>query len=158
MGRCKEIGIPVDETLPNSGFVEAPNDVMAFDFSEIWKCKKNFAVNLPPLDYNAEVQGDWTGRELVAPIGLVGDAVTEPFWIAGVGLQRGWNGVMDRCYLIDNLYNLTFSGSPDPIQPTSWEDHMARIQSMIPILYDYSHDGRMTKEGLQGEFLDTGVV
>lgn len=156
--RCKELGIPVDETLPNSGFVEAPNDVMAFDFSEIWKCKKNFAVNLPPLDYDAEVQGIWSGKELLAPIGLVGDAVTEPFWIAGVGLQRGWNGVMDTCYLIDNLYNLTFSASPDPIEPTSWEDHILRIQSMIPILYDCAHDGRMTKEGLQGEYLDTGVV
>lgn len=156
--RCKEIGIPVDETLPNSGFVEAPNDVMAFDFSEIWKCKKNFAANLPPLEYNAEVQGHWQGRELVAPIGLVGDAVTEPFWIAGVGLQRGWNGVMDSCYLIDNLYNLTFSGSPDPIKPVSWEEHMNTIQSMIPTLYECAHDGRMTKEGLQGEYLDGGVV
>lgn len=158
IGRCKEIGIPVDETLPNSGFVDAPNDVMAFDFSEIWKCKKNFAMNLPPLDYDAEVQGVWSGKELVAPVGLVGDAVTEPFWIAGVGLQRGWNGAMDSCYLIDNLYNLSFSGAPDPIEPTTWENHMARMQSMIPTLYECSHDGRLTREGLQGEHLDGGVV
>lgn len=156
--RCKELGIPVDETLPNSGFVEAPNDVMAFDFSEIWKCKKNFAVNLPPLDYDVEAQGIWTGKDLIAPIGLVGDAVTEPFWIAGVGLQRGWNGIMDACYLIDNLYNLSFSGKPDPIDTAPWEEHMEKIQGMLPMLYDCSHDGRMTKEGLQGEHADGGVV
>ena len=108
--RCKEVGIPVDETLSNGGFVEEPNDVMAFDFSEIWKCKKNFAFNLPPPGYDTETHGPWSGTSLVPPIGLVGDAVTEPFWIAGVGLQRGWNGVMDACYLIDNLYNMNFSG------------------------------------------------
>jgi hypothetical protein len=156
--RCKEIGIPVDETLRNGGFVDAPNDVMAFDFSEIWKCKKNFALNIPSLDYNSQLQGSWEGTDLVAPIGLVGDAVTEPFWISGVGLQRGWNGIMDSCYLIDNLYNLTFSGAPDPIEPTSWEDHVDRLQRMLPTLYECSHDGRMTKEGLQGEYADAGVV
>lgn len=156
--RCKEIGIPIDETLENRGFVEAPNDVMAFDFSEIWKCKKNFAVNIPPLEYDTERHGTWTGSELIAPIGLVGDAVTEPFWIAGVGLQRGWNGIMDACYLIDNLYNMTFSGAVEPVQSTTWEDHMMKIQGMLPRLYEYSHDGRMTKEGLQGEYADSGVV
>jgi len=29
---------------------------------------------------------------------------------------------------------------------------------MLPLLYDCSHDGRMTKEGLQGEYADDGVV
>merc|ERR1711881_252534 len=100
---------------------------MAFDFSEIWKCKKNFAVNVPPLDYDVDA-------------------------------QRGWTGIMDACYLIDNLYNLTFSGTADPIEPTTWEDHMMRMHGILPTLYDYSHDGRMTKEGLQGEHADGGVV
>jgi len=158
MDRCKEVGIPVDETLSNGGFVEEPNDVMAFDFSEIWKCKKNFAFNLPPMGYNTEVHGPWSGKSLIPPIGLVGDAVTEPFWIAGVGLQRGWNGAMDACYLIDNLYNMNFSGGPDPLETTSWNEHVQKLQSLIPVLYDCSHDGRMTKEGLQGEFADQGVV
>ena len=45
--------------------------------------------------FSAEAHGLWSGSSLVPPIGLVGDAVTEPFWIAGVGLQRGWNGVME---------------------------------------------------------------
>eukprot|EP00434_Breviolum_minutum_P031179 symbB.v1.2.027574.t1/scaffold2839.1/size69180/4 len=156
--RCKEVGIPVDETLSNGGFVEEPNDVMAFDFSEIWKCKKNFAFNLPPPGYDTETHGPWSGTSLVPPIGLVGDAVTEPFWIAGVGLQRGWNGVMDACYLIDNLYNMNFSGEQEPSQTSSWNEHVQRLQGMIPKLYDCSHDGRMTREGLQGEYADQGVV
>eukprot|EP00931_Biecheleriopsis_adriatica_P050713 TRINITY_DN2938_c0_g1_i1.p1 TRINITY_DN2938_c0_g1~~TRINITY_DN2938_c0_g1_i1.p1 ORF type:complete len:793 (-),score=191.70 TRINITY_DN2938_c0_g1_i1:160-2538(-) len=156
--KCKEVGIPVDETLSNDGFVEAPNDVMAFDFSEIWKCKKNFAFNIPPLDYNAEENGPWTGTSLIPPIGLIGDAVTEPFWIAGVGLQRGWNGIMDACYLIDNLYNMTFSAGPEPIPASTWNEHLQRLQSIIPTLFEYSHDGRMTKEGLQGEHADQGIV
>merc|ERR1719420_155417 len=158
IARCKEVGIPVDETLHNDGFVPAPNDVMAFDFSEIWKCKKNFAFNIPPLEYLVELHGEWIGKSLIPPVGLVGDAVTEPFWIAGVGLQRGWNGVMDACYVIDNLYNMTFSGEPDAIAPTTWDEHVQRLQNMLPLLYDCSHDGRMTKEGLQGEHSDQGIV
>lgn len=158
VARCKEVGIPVDETLSNDGFVDAPNDVMAFDFSEIWKCKKNFAFNIPPLDYSVDEQGPWNGTSLIPPIALVGDAVTEPFWIAGVGLQRGWNGLMDACYLIDNLYNMSFSGGPEPLTDTTWNDHLQRIQNIIPTLFECSHDGRMTKEGLQGEHADQGVV
>ena len=159
LARCKEAGIPVDESLGNGGFVEEPNDVMAFDFSEIWKCQKNFAFNLPPVGYDTETLGPWSGTSLVPPIGLVGDAVTEPFWIAGVGLQRGWNGVMDACYLIDNLYNMSFAGEePEGSQTTSWNEHVQRLQGMIPKLYDCSHDGRMTREGLQGEYADQGVV
>jgi len=156
--RCQESGIPVDETLSNNGFVNAPNDVMAFDFSEIWKCKKNFAVNFPPLDYDVEKDGIWTGLDLIPPIGLVGDSVTESFWIAGVGLQRGWNGIMDACYLVDNLYNMTFSGGPDPIEPESWEDHMNRIQGLLPKLHECAHDGLMTRDGLAGQYAEQSVV
>ena len=148
----------MDESLANSGFVEEPNDVMAFDFSEIWKCKNNFAFNLPPPTYKSQEHGPWSGASLVPPIGLVGDAVTEPFWIAGVGLQRGWNGVMDACYLIDNLYNMNFSGEAEPLETTSWNEHVQKLQTVIPKLYDCSHDGRMTREGLQGEHADQGVV
>jgi hypothetical protein len=149
----------VDTELSNGGFTEAPNDCMAFDFSEIWKCKKSFEFNLPPADYDAKSQGEWTGKSLVAPIGLVGDSVCEPFWIAGVGLMRGWNGVMDACYVIDNLYNMTFSGEPEPTKaPTTWDSHMERLHSLLPSLYDYGHDGRMTKELSDGSFSDQGVV
>merc|ERR1711920_258723 len=64
----------------------------------------------------------------------------------------------DACYLIDNLYNLRFSGKPDLADPLPWGEHMERIQGMLPLLYDCSHDGRMTKEGLQGMYADDGVV
>merc|ERR1712224_310231 len=40
----------------------------------------------------------------------------------------------------------------------TWDDHMAKIQDILPTLYECSHDGRMTKEGLQGEYADQGVV
>lgn len=156
--RCKELGIPIDETLSNEGFVEAPNDCMAFDFSEIWKCKRNFAVNLPPLGYDIELHGEWSGTDLIPPIGLVGDAVTEPFWIAGVGLQRGWNGIMDACYVIDNLYNMELATQKEHSPSSSWDEHMARIHNVLPLLHECSHDGRMTKEGLQGEYADQGPV
>ena len=138
----------------------APNDAMAFDFSEIWKCKKNMGVELPPLDYDVERDGEWAGTEdLCPPVGLVGDSVTEPFWLAGVGLKRGWNGVMDTCYIIDNLYNLKFSGEHDELkEPAPWDDHMARIKKMLPMLYDCSQEIKMTKEGHAGEYADGGVV
>jgi len=156
--RCEEVGIPVDDTLSNGGFVEAPNDVMAFDFSEIWKCKKNFAFCFPPADYDVEKQGPWAGDPLVPPIGLVGDAVTEPFWLAGVGLKRGWAAIMDACYLIDNLYNWSFSGEPEPLLSTTWEDHLQRLQRMVQTLYDCSQEVQMTREGITGEYSDQGVV
>jgi len=158
--KCKEAGIPVDEAAENGGFVPAPNDAMAFDFSEIWKCKKNMGVELPPLDHDVERDGEWAGAEdLCPPVGLVGDSVTEPFWLAGVGLKRGWNGVMDTCFIIDNLYNLKFSGEHDGLkEPAPWDDHMARIKKVLPVLYDCSQELKMTKEGHAGEFADGGVV
>merc|ERR1711988_1050584 len=35
---------------------------------------------------------------------------------------------------------------------------MTAIHGMLPKLYEFSHDGRMTSEGLQGEYADQGVV
>ena len=57
--KAKELNIPIDETLPNQGFVEAPNDVMAFDFSEFYNCEKSAAFFGPPLDWNVEKDGEW---------------------------------------------------------------------------------------------------
>ena len=45
---------------------------------------------------------------------------------------------------------MSFSGECDPIETTSWNEHVQRMQTVIPKLYDCSHDGRMTREGLQG--------
>lgn len=49
-------------------------------------------------------------------------------------------------------------GEQEPSQTSSWNEHVQRLQGMIPKLYDCSHDGRMTREGLQGEYADQGVV
>jgi hypothetical protein len=57
--KAKEIGIPIDETLANGGFVEAPNDVMGFDFSEFYNCEKSAAAFVPPLDWDIEKDGEW---------------------------------------------------------------------------------------------------
>ena len=57
--KAKELGIPIDETLPNDGFVNAPNDVMGFDFSEFYNCEKSAACFVPPLNWNADEDGEW---------------------------------------------------------------------------------------------------
>lgn len=54
-----ELDIPIDETLPNGGFVEEPNDVMGFDFSEFYNCEKSAACFVPPLEWNSEEDGEW---------------------------------------------------------------------------------------------------
>lgn len=57
--KAKELRIPIDETLPNDGFVEAPNDVMGFDFSEFYNCEKSAACSVPPLNWDADEDGEW---------------------------------------------------------------------------------------------------
>ena len=70
--KAKQLGIPIDETAENNGFVEAPNDVMAFDFSQFYNCEKSAAVYVPPLSWNAAKDGDW---EIHCPlVALAGDA------------------------------------------------------------------------------------
>ena len=44
--RCKEVGIPVDETLSNGGFVEEPNDVMAFWLLRNLEMQKELCIQL----------------------------------------------------------------------------------------------------------------
>jgi hypothetical protein len=62
--KAKELGIPIDETLPNQGFVEAPNDVMGFDFSEFYNCEKSAACMVPPLNWDADEDGEWVSSQL----------------------------------------------------------------------------------------------
>ena len=57
--KAKELGIPIDETLPNGGFVEEPNDVMGFDFSEFYNCEKSAACFVPPLTWDKDVDDEW---------------------------------------------------------------------------------------------------
>jgi hypothetical protein len=57
--KAKELNIPIDETLENNGFVEAPNDVMGFDFSEFYNCEKSAAFMGPPLNWDVDKDGEW---------------------------------------------------------------------------------------------------
>lgn len=57
--KAKQLGIPIDETLDNGGFVDAPNDVMGFDFSEFYNCENSAACSVPPLDWDEDKDGDW---------------------------------------------------------------------------------------------------
>jgi hypothetical protein len=57
--KAKELNIPIDETLPNGGFVEPPNDIMGFDFSEFYNCEKSAAFYGPPLDWDLDRDGEW---------------------------------------------------------------------------------------------------
>lgn len=57
--KAKELNIPIDESLPNGGFVEPPNDVMGFDFSEFYNCEKSAAFMAPPLTWNTDEDGEW---------------------------------------------------------------------------------------------------
>ena len=57
--KAEELNIPLDETLPNGGFVEAPNDVMGFDFSEFYNCEKSAMAIVPPLEWNKDQDGEW---------------------------------------------------------------------------------------------------
>jgi hypothetical protein len=57
--KAKALNIPLDETLENGGFVEAPNDVMGFDFSEFYNCEKSAACFVPPLEWDLDNDGEW---------------------------------------------------------------------------------------------------
>jgi len=100
-------GIPIDPNLPNEGFVDPPNDCMAFDFAECWNTKISLQFNLAPPDYDVTDHGPWMGKKLTPFICLAGDSLLEPFWPMGLGLKRGWQAIMDTTYAVDNLYNRT---------------------------------------------------
>ena len=65
--KAKSLGVPIDESLPNGGFVEEPNDVMGFDFSEFYNCEKSSACFVPPLEWNLEEDGEWVSLTTLIP-------------------------------------------------------------------------------------------
>jgi hypothetical protein len=129
----KVAGIPIDEALSNGGFVEPPNDCMAFDFAECWNTPKSIVFSLPPPDYQVDEHGPWVGEPLVPIVALAGDALLEPFWPLGLGLKRGWQAVMDTCYAVDNIYNRTLLCERLGQHPAmfSWDDHYEALSNQL---------------------------
>merc|ERR1740123_2575157 len=161
---CKRVlkaaGIPVDDTMDNGGFVDVPNDVMAFDFAECWNTPKSIVFNLPPYDYDVDEHGAWMGRRLVPMIGLAGDALLEPFWPMGLGLKRGWQAIMDSAYAIDNLYNRTlFAGKTgkDPATMT-WDDHYEALKEQVTTNFENCSRLKVGDDLGKGEYGDKSIV
>lgn len=69
--KAKQLGIPIDESAENEGFVSPPNDVMGFDFSTFYNCEKSAAVYVPPLDWDVKKDGEWVSFEHVEGYALV---------------------------------------------------------------------------------------
>jgi hypothetical protein len=153
-------GIPVDPNLSNEGFVEAPNDVMAFDFAECWNTPKSMSFNLAPPDYNVDEHGPWVGEPLVPPVMLAGDALLEPFWPLGLGLKRGWQAIMDAAYCIDNLYNRTLyceelGKNPDTF---SWDDHWEALLERTKENFSSCSKVEVAEDIGRGEYAADGLV
>lgn len=154
--KAKELGIPIDESLPNGGFVEEPNDVMGFDFSEFYNCEKSAACFVPPLTWDTEKDDEW---EIHCPlVALAGDAVADPNWLLGVGLQRGWNSAFDAVFYADNIYNnKTFNGKPpsleEPItEEVEWSEHLDNMMNLMTRLGLNSRESKLSNE------MDTGML
>lgn len=155
----KAAGIPIDEELPNGGFVDAPNDCMAFDFAECWNTKQSMAFNVAPLEYTVSEHGNWKGSKLIPLVGLAGDSLLEPFWPLGLGLKRGWQAIMDCCYAIDNLYNKgCFSEKlgKDPNEIT-FAEHQEQLREQTELNFKYCDAQRSTEELGKGEYAEKGA-
>jgi len=156
----KSAGIPVDPELSNDGFVNPPNDCMAFDFAECWNTQKSLNFQLAPPDYDVDEHGPWCGPKLVPFIALCGDALLEPFWPLGLGLKRGWQAVMDTAYAIDNMYNRTMycaelNKDPDTF---SWDDHWEVLQERCKENFDSCNRVEVAEELGKGEYNGDGIV
>jgi len=156
----KAAGIPVDETAENGGFVDAPNDCMAFDFAECWNTKKSIVFNLPPPDYDVETHGPWMVRNVIPLVGLCGDALLEPFWPLGLGLKRGWQAVMDTCYAVDNLYNPAYfcERTGKDADAFSWEGHFEVLKEQVASNFEMCSRLKVADELGKGEYAEKGVV
>lgn len=156
----KAAGIPVDPEMGNSGFVDPPNDCMAFDFAECWNTKKSLSFSLAPPDYDVGEHGAWCGNKLTPVIALAGDSLLEPFWPLGLGLKRGWQAIMDTCYVVDNLYNRTMyceelAANPDEF---SWDMHWEKLAETASENFESCNRVEVAKEIGAGEYEPAGVV
>jgi len=155
-------GIPIDPELPNGGFVDVPNDCMAFDFAECWNTKKSMHFNLAPPGYDVEEDGEWEGRKLVPMVALAGDSLLEPFWPMGLGLKRGWQAIMDTNYAVDNLFNrllLKKRKSPDTEDDEwDWDQHFEALGEQCELNFGYCSSLQVAEELAKGEYDDKSLV
>lgn len=156
----KAAGVPVDDKLSNGGFVNPPNDCMAFDFAECWNTKKSLHFELPPPDYSVEEDGEWEGKRLAPFIALAGDSLLEPFWPMGLGLKRGWQAVMDVNYAIDNLYNPTafMEKLGKDEDSMDWSDHFGALQEQCASNFEMCNRLQVSEELALGEYADKSLI
>lgn len=153
-------GIPMDPELSNEGFVDPPNDCMAFDFAECWNTKKSMNFDLAYPDWDVAEHGKWMGPKLTPFIALAGDALLEPFWPLGLGLKRGWQAIMDTAYAIDNMYNRTMycaelNKNSDEF---SWEMHWETLKERTDENFQLCSRADVCEDLGKGEYLDGSVV
>merc|ERR1712125_133824 len=152
-------GIPVDPEATNEGFVDPPNDCMAFDFAECWNTSKSLAFNLPPLDYDVDKHGAWMGRRVLPFVALAGDALLEPFWPMGLGLKRGWQAIMDTCYCVDNLYNKAAFAQKlgKDAEAITWDEHYEALSEQCVINFENCNRLKVSEDLGKGEYKEKGL-
>jgi hypothetical protein len=104
-------------------------------------------------------------QEIFCPlVALAGDAVADPNWLLGVGLQRGWNSAFDAVFLADNLYNnKTFNGQPpnaeEPMKgPFEWSEHLDNMTNLMTKLGNAARESKLSPEMDTGLFDEKGPV
>eukprot|EP00040_Diaphanoeca_grandis_P007953 m.43068 g.43068 ORF g.43068 m.43068 type:complete len:652 (+) comp19294_c0_seq1:247-2202(+) len=106
--------------LPESA--EFLNDSMSacaiFDFSTRSSCK------VP-----AQVLGDSTNKQLAVQI--IGDALIEPFWPEGLGVNRGFLGALDCVYNIQEWFHEGRSSSENTKKMLRDRDKLFQIQKCL---------------------------
>jgi flavin-dependent dehydrogenase len=153
-------GIPVDPDAPNEGFVDPPNDCMAFDFAECWNTSKSLTFNLPPADYDTALHGAWMGKRVIPLVALAGDSLLEPFWPMGLGLKRGWQAIMDTCYAVDNLYNkASFTKKLGKLaDDITWDEHYDCLKEQVEINFENCNRLKVAEDLGKGEYNEKGNV
>jgi len=68
-----------------------------FDFSKMRRSSEGLLFLRPSGHGPAEVPDEEANSLLVA---LAGDALVEPFWPEGLGIMRGFFGVLDACHAV----------------------------------------------------------
>lgn len=95
---------------------------------------------------------------------LAGDAVADPNWLLGVGLQRGWNSALDGTFYADNIYNnKSFNGKPPNVEspmtePVEWSEHLDNIMNLMTTNNYNSRESKLSDEMTTGMLSAKGPV